>query len=115
MRVMAYEARLIGLKIARDEQPVFLVGRGLFSSTANIFNREKKYASVNPLMILPPELRKLAVTSFSGRYDLRRTLSDNFEKPKHLLRRSRSFKSRRSAIWWSGLAYSSHSRPAADK
>lgn len=84
MRVMAYEPRLIGLEIARDELPVFLVGGDLFSSTAHNFKSQEKYASANPPMIVPPEVRKLAVISFSGRYDLNRTLSYNFEKPRNI-------------------------------
>ena len=84
MGVMAYEPRLIGLEIARDDLPVFLVGKDLFSSTAQNFKSQEKYASANPPLIVPPEIRKLAVISFSGRYDLNRTLSYNFEMPENI-------------------------------
>jgi hypothetical protein len=83
MRVMAYEPRLVGLEIARDNLPVYLVGADLFRSVARP-KAVEKYTGANPAMILPEEITKLAVISFSGRFDLRRTLSSNFEQPKHI-------------------------------
>ncbi|MBI2230689.1 MAG: glycosyltransferase family 39 protein, partial [Deltaproteobacteria bacterium] len=84
MRVMAYEPRLIGLEIAQDNWPVFLVGRDILDQTEIDPKPGEQYALANPPLMLPPEVRKLAVINFSGRYDLNQTLSSNFEKPKDI-------------------------------
>jgi hypothetical protein len=82
MRVMAYPLRLLGLEIARDELPVFLVGHDLLDPPAS--TPDEKYASANPPMILPPEVKRLAVIGFSGRYDIHRTPIHNFQKPRNI-------------------------------
>jgi len=84
MRVMAYEPRLIGLEIAQDNWPVFLVGRDILDQTEIDPKPGEQYALANPPLMLPAEVRKLAVINFSGRYDLNQTLSYNFEKPKDI-------------------------------
>ncbi|GEM_PF-2593244 len=82
MRVMAYEPRLLGLEIARDDLPVFLIGPDIFApAEARPFAGEE-YASANPPVLLPPEIRRLATITFSGRYDLGRNLTENFHGPR---------------------------------
>ena len=83
MRVMLYEPRVMGLEIARDNLPVYLVGADLLRSLARAGPGES-YAAANPPMTLPAEITKLAVISFSGRYDLRRTRLRNFEEPNNI-------------------------------
>jgi hypothetical protein len=83
MRIMAYEPRVIGLEIAADNLPVFLLGGELFEAMPQPRPNEK-YPASNPPIVLPVELKKLAVITFSGRYDLSRTLSDNYEKPREI-------------------------------
>ena len=84
MRVMAYEPRLLGLEIARDDLPVFLIGRNIFDPPEARPPATEQYASANPTLILPPAIRKLATISFSGRYELSQTLTQNFQAPRHI-------------------------------
>lgn len=81
MRVMAYEPRLIGLEIARDRLPVYLVGPNVLDQAELVPPPGEKYSYANPVQILPPQLRRFAVIAFSGRYDFSRTVSDNVTKP----------------------------------
>ena len=84
MRIMAYEPRLIGLEIARDQLPVILVGREILDPS-NVDPRPgEKYVNANPALILPPAARKLAVINFSGRYDTSQTVLSNFTNPKDI-------------------------------
>jgi hypothetical protein len=84
MRVMAYEPRLIGLEIARDDLPVFLLGRDLFGPDASRASAGEKYAAANPPTMLARELQQLAVIEFSDRYDLGRSLAQNFAAPQNI-------------------------------
>jgi hypothetical protein len=84
MRVMAYEPRLIGQEIARDNEPVWLVAADLLTQTEVQPRDGEKYAEANPAVVLPPALRKLAIINFSGRYDMHQTLAANLTTPKDL-------------------------------
>jgi len=84
MRVMAYEPRLLGLEIARDDLPVFLIGRNIFDPLGTRGPIGEEYASANPPLLLPSAIRKLATITFSGRYDLTRTLAQNFQAPRRI-------------------------------
>lgn len=84
MRVMAYELRQIGLEIARDDLPVFLVGKDVLSQTEVYPKPDEKYASANQAVIPGPVIRRLAVLSFSGRYDLTKAVSQNLAHPKDI-------------------------------
>src|SRR5207248_7651112 len=54
MRVMGYELRQIGLEIARDDLPVYLVGADLLNPMEVRARLHEPYASVNPAVLLPP-------------------------------------------------------------
>jgi len=82
MRVMAYEPRLLGLEIARDDLPVLLIGAEVFVPAEGRAVAGEEYASANPPVILPPAIRRLATIAFSGRYDVRRTMTENFQAPR---------------------------------
>jgi 4-amino-4-deoxy-L-arabinose transferase-like glycosyltransferase len=84
MRVMAYELRLIGLEIARDDLPVILAGHDLIDQTEIDSKPGEKYRHANrPLKILSSHpIRKLAIINFSGRYDLTQPVSYNFTYPR---------------------------------
>jgi len=82
MRVMAYEPRLLGLEIARDDLPVFLIGADVFVPVEGRVFAGDEHASANPPVILPPAIRRLATIAFSRRYDVRRTMTDNFQAPR---------------------------------
>lgn len=84
MRVMAYEPRLLGLEIARDDLPVFLVGGDIFNPPEARAPIGEAYAPANPPLLLPSAIRKLATITFSGRYDLMRTLTQNFQEPRRI-------------------------------
>ena len=84
MRVMAYEPHMLGLEIAQDDLPVFVIGRDIFDPLEARAPVGKEYAAANPPLILPPEIRKLATITFSGRYDLARTLTQNFQPPRRI-------------------------------
>lgn len=83
-RVMAYELRLIGLEISQDDLPVVLIGRDILDPVQVNTSPEEKYAYANPPLPLPPAARKLAVVNFSGRYDPRQTVAQNFAQPKNI-------------------------------
>jgi len=84
MRTMAYEQRLIGKEIARDEFPVFVVGRGILEKIETRSLPQETFAKKNPPMRLPLSVSAFAVISFSGRYDMNRSLEDNLKEPKNL-------------------------------
>jgi hypothetical protein len=84
MRVMAYEPRLIGLEIARDDQPVWLVSPDVLTQTEVRAKPGEKYAEANPAVILTPALRKLAIIAFSGRYDTHQTIAANLATPRDM-------------------------------
>ncbi len=84
MRVMAYEARLIGLEIARDELPVILVGTDMLDQPKAHPKPLETFAYANPPLILPPVMRLLAIIVFSGRYDRTQTVLNNLEHPKNI-------------------------------
>lgn len=83
MRIMAYEPRLLALEIARDEMPALLLREGLFESRPQPTPNER-YPLLNPPLILPFELQKLAVITLSNRFDPARSLADNYENPRHI-------------------------------
>jgi len=83
-RVMAYELRLIGLEISQDDLPVMLVGQDILDPVRLDAGPEEKYAYANPPPPLPPAARKLAVVNFSGRYDPRQSVAQNFAQPKNI-------------------------------
>lgn len=82
MRVMAYEPHLIGLEIARDNQPVWLVSPGVLTQTEVGARPGEQYPEANPAVILAPPLRKLAIIAFSGRYDMRQNMAANLATPR---------------------------------
>jgi hypothetical protein len=84
MRVMAYEPRLIGREIARDDQPVWLIAQDVLSQAEVKPIPGEKYANSNPAVLIPPAVRKLAIIDFSGRYDLRKAVADNLAEPKDI-------------------------------
>lgn len=84
MRVMAYNLRLVGLEIARDDLPVVLVGRDILDPIGADPRPGEKYVHANPPLLLPPVARRLAVINFSGRYDSSQTVSRNFANPKEI-------------------------------
>jgi len=84
MRVMAYEPPLIGLEVARDNLPVWLVGEDVLSQMELNSRPTEKYANANPAVVLPSVLRKLAIINFSGRYDTRQRLAENLTHPKNM-------------------------------
>jgi 4-amino-4-deoxy-L-arabinose transferase-like glycosyltransferase len=84
MRVMAYELRIIGLEIARDDRPVYLVGRDILDPTELGPRPEEEYADANRAYILPAPLGRLAVIAFSERYDLNQTVSHNLMQPRRI-------------------------------
>jgi 4-amino-4-deoxy-L-arabinose transferase-like glycosyltransferase len=84
MRTMAYEARAIGLEIAKDNLPVYLIGQDVLDKIEIIARPEEKYARFNAPMVLPPLLSGLAIISFSGRYDLAQPLAYNLSRPSNI-------------------------------
>jgi hypothetical protein len=82
MRVMAYGPRMIGLEVAQDNSPVWLVGLDTPHQTEILANQAEAYAQANPAVILPPVLRRLAIINFSGRYDTARSLAQNLDSPR---------------------------------
>ncbi len=84
MRVMAYDVRLIGLEIARDDLPVILMGRDILDPVRFEPAGDEKYAYANPPLLLPPLARALAIIVFSGRYNMGQTLEQNLARPKNL-------------------------------
>jgi hypothetical protein len=84
MRVMAYEPRLLGLEIARDDGPVWLVSSDVLRQTEVQPKAGERYPETNPAVVLPPALRKLAIIDFSGRYDMRQTVAGNLERPRDI-------------------------------
>ena len=84
MRVMAYEPRLIGVDVARDNLPVWLVIPDVLTQTELHSKPAEEYANANPAVLLPAALWKLAIINFSGRYDIHQTLSENLAHPKDM-------------------------------
>lgn len=84
MRVMAYEPRLIGLEIARDSMPVWLIEPDVLRQSEVHARPDEKYAASNPAVLLAPDLARLAIVDFSGRYDLARSLSQNLDSPRDI-------------------------------
>ena len=84
MRVMAYESRLIGVDVARDNLPVWLVIPDVLTQTELHSKPAEEYANANPAVLLPAALWKLAIINFSGRYDIHQTLSENLAHPKDM-------------------------------
>ena len=84
MRVMAYEARLLGLEIARDRMPVVLLGRDMIEQPITRPSQLERFASANPPLILPAAMRFLAIVEFSGRFDRNRPLGDNLHHPENI-------------------------------
>jgi len=84
MRVMAYEARLVGLEIARDGLPVILVGKDTLEQTPATPKPDEMFADANPPLILTPAFTLSAIVDFSGRYDKRQTVSNNLAHPKNI-------------------------------
>ena len=82
MRVMTYEPRLLGLEIARDAGPVWLVSPDVLRQTEVQPGVGERYPETNPAVLLPPDLRKLAIINFSGRYDMRLSVAGNLERPR---------------------------------
>jgi hypothetical protein len=81
MRVMAYEPRLIGLEIARDNVPVWVVDPDVLIQTEVRPRPGEKYGNANPAVLLSPILRRLAIINFSGRYDAHKPVSENLAQP----------------------------------
>jgi hypothetical protein len=84
MRTMAYEARAIGLEIAKDNLPVYLIGQDVLDKIETVAQPEEKYAKFNAPMVLPPVLSGLAIISISGRYDLSQPLAYNLSQPRNI-------------------------------
>ena len=84
MRVMAYEPRMIGQQIARQNSPVRLNASDVLTQKEVHAHPGERYPEANPAVILPPELRKLAIIEFSGRYDMNRSLADNLAHPRDI-------------------------------
>jgi predicted membrane-bound mannosyltransferase len=84
MRVMAYEPRLLGLEIARDNGPVWLVSPDVLTQSEIRARSGERYPKDNPAVIMPPGLRRLAIINFSGRYDMHQTVAGNLERPKDI-------------------------------
>jgi Dolichyl-phosphate-mannose-protein mannosyltransferase len=82
MRVMAYESRLVGLEIARDDAPVWLGVPDVLSQVELRAAPGEKYANANPAVVIEPAVRKLAIIDFSGRYDSQKPVSENYARPK---------------------------------
>lgn len=83
-RVTAYEARILGQEIAGAPLPVILIGRDMLHQPAAKPNSGEKFAYANPPLILPAEMRLLAIIAFSGRYDTSQTVTANLERPKNI-------------------------------
>jgi hypothetical protein len=84
MRVMAYEPRVIGQQIARQNSPVSLNASDVLTQKEVHAHPGERYPEDNPAVILPPMLRKLAIINFSGRYDMNRSLADNLAHPRDI-------------------------------
>ncbi len=84
MRTMAYEQRLIGREIARDKFPVVVVGRDVLEKIETSSRSDETHAKKNSPMRLPLSVSAFAVVSFSGRYDMTRSIQDNLSQPKKL-------------------------------
>ena len=84
MRVMNYELRQIGQEIARDDLPVFIVGKDAISQAELYAKPDEKYADANPAVVLPSVIRRLAIINFSGRYDMTKPVSENLAHPKDI-------------------------------
>ncbi len=84
MRVMAYETRVIGQEIARQNSPVRLNASDVLTQKEVHAHPGERYPEANPAVILPPELRKLAIINFTGRSDMNPSLPDNLAKPRDI-------------------------------
>jgi hypothetical protein len=81
---MAYEARLIGLEIARDGLPVILVGKDTLEQTPATPKPDEIFADANPPLLLTPRFALSAIVDFSGRYDQSQTVSNNLARPNNI-------------------------------
>jgi hypothetical protein len=84
MRVMGYEWRQIGQEIAQDNSTVFVVGTDALNQTELYAGKNETYASANPAVLVPPVIRRLAIINFSGRYDMSKSLAENFAHPRNI-------------------------------
>ena len=84
MRVMGYEWRQIGQEIAQDDSTVFVVGTDALNPMELYARKNETYASANPAVVLPPVMRRLAIINFSGRYDMSKSLAENFTHPRNI-------------------------------
>jgi 4-amino-4-deoxy-L-arabinose transferase-like glycosyltransferase len=84
MRTMAYEQRLIGREIARDDLPVVVVGRDVLEKIEVGKQSEETYAKANPPMRLPLSISAFAVVSFSKRYELTKSIAENLTQPRNI-------------------------------
>ena len=84
MRVMAYEPRVIGQEIARQNSPVWLNASDVLNQKEVHAHPGERYPEANPAVVLPPALRKLAIIEFSGRYDMNRSLAENLAEPRDI-------------------------------
>jgi hypothetical protein len=84
MRVMAYEPRVIGQEIARQNSPVWLSARDVLTQKELDPHPGERYPEANPAVVLSPDLRKLAIIEFSGRYDMNRSVAENLAEPRDI-------------------------------
>ena len=82
MRTMAFEARLIGAELARDDLPVIILGRDTVEKIETEPRPGEPYGKANPAMGMPLPVGIFALVSFSGRYDPARSIKDNLTQPR---------------------------------
>ncbi len=82
MRTMAFEARLIGAEMARDDMAVIILGRDTVEKIETEPRPGEVHAKANPAMGMPLPLSIFALVSFSGRYDTKRSVKDNLTQPR---------------------------------
>lgn len=82
MRTMAYEARLIGAAIARDDLPALILGRDTVEKIETEPRPGEPYGKTNPAMGIPLPVSIFTLVSFSGRYDTTRSVKDNLTQPR---------------------------------
>jgi hypothetical protein len=81
LRVMGSEHRLIGQAIQRTDTPVYLLIPGVYHKPPDMPQPGERYGAVNrnfPYEIFGEALSDLAVIYYSGRYDWRLDVAENF-------------------------------------
>lgn len=84
MRTMAFEARLIGSAMARDDLPVIILGRDTIEKIETQGYGGEAHAKANPAVDMPLPVSIFALVTFSGRYDLARSVKDNLIQPRNI-------------------------------